>query len=292
MKILVVGSNGQLGRCLVDQLSSVDHETIFTNRADLDITDFSGTKDIILHLKPDLIINASAYTAVDEAEDDRKLAYLTNHHAVANIAGICAEVDCGLIHVSTDYVFDGASTAPYIETDITNPLGVYGDSKLRGERSIEASGCRYFIIRTAWVFSEYGNNFLKTMIRLGAERNELSVIGDQVGCPTYAQDLARCIVGLLDHFREVDFESDIFHYCGDEPCSWYQFALTIFTFADERGFTTPMAVNRLLMEEYKTLAPRPAYSVMNCQKILSKCRVHRSNWRKAIPEILDLLKTF
>ena len=130
------------------------------------------------------------------------------------------------------------------------------------------------------------------MIRLGAERNELSVIGDQVGCPTYAQDLARCIVGLLDHFREVDFESDIFHYCGDEPCSWYQFALTIFTFADERGFTTPMAVNRLLMEEYKTLAPRPAYSVMNCQKILSKCRVHRSNWRKAIPEILDLLKTF
>ena len=169
MKILVLGSNGQLGRCLADQFSGTDYETIFTSRADIDIADLSGAKDKITKLRPDLIINASAYTAVDKAEQDRDMAYLINHEAVANIAQICAELGCGLIHVSTDYVFDGTATQPYKEADATNPQGVYGDSKLQGELAIQASGCQHLIIRTAWVFSEYGNNFLKTMLRLGSE---------------------------------------------------------------------------------------------------------------------------
>ena len=289
MKILVLGSHGQLGRCLAEQLSSTDHEAIFTNRADLDITDFAGTKDKISQLKPDLIINASAYTAVDQAEDDREQAYLINQYAVANIAEICAQLDCGMIHVSTDYVFDGTATKPYIETDSTNPQGVYGDSKLLGEQAIQTSGCHHLIIRTAWVFSEYGTNFLKTMLRLGAERNELAIVGDQIGCPTYAQDIASCILRLAEYFEEDDFESGIFHFCGDEPCSWYQFTLAIFACAANIGLTTPDVVKSITTENYPTPAPRPAYSVMDCHKLSRKFQILPSDWRGAILQVINKL---
>jgi dTDP-4-dehydrorhamnose reductase len=286
MKILVLGSNGQLGHCLVDQFSCLEHQIIFTTRSDLDITDFAAIKDKVTQIKPDLIINASAYTAVDKAEVDREQAYLINHHAVANIADICRELHCGLIHVSTDYVFDGAATEPYIETDTTNPQGVYGDSKLRGEQAIEASGCHYLIIRTAWVFSEYGNNFLKTMLRLGVDRDELGVVGDQIGCPTYAQDIARCVVELSDYFEQEDFESQIFHYCGDQPCSWYQFAQAIFSCAAHQGLTTPAVLKSITTEQYPTAAPRPAYSVMDCRKLSSKFQIPPSDWRAAISGVI------
>ena len=289
MKILVLGSNGQLGHCLVDQFSCSEHQAIFTTRSDLDITDFAATKDKVTQIKPDLIINASAYTAVDKAEVDREQAYLINHHAVANIADICRELHCGLIHVSTDYVYDGAATEPYIETDTTNPQGAYGDSKLRGEQAIEASGCQYLIIRTAWVFSEYGNNFLKTMLNLGAERDELGVVGDQIGCPTYAQDIARCILALADLFQKDHFESEIVHFCGDNPCSWYEFAMAIFSSAADKGLTTPARVKGITTEEYPTPAPRPAYSVLACDQLTHKFGITPSDWQKAIPEVIDKL---
>tara|TARA_B110000285_G_scaffold221643_1_gene274881 strand:+ start:380 stop:1252 length:873 start_codon:yes stop_codon:yes gene_type:complete len=287
MKILVLGSKGQLGRCLVDQLSLTGHETIFTTRADLDIADFVGTKDKIMQLKPDLIVNASAYTAVDRAQDDHEQAYLVNQHAVANIAEVCVRFNCGLIHVSTDYVFDGCGTEPYVETDVTNPRGVYGDSKLRGEHAIKASGCRHIIIRTAWVFSEYGNNFLKTMLRLGAQHNEISVVGDQIGCPTYAQDIAAFILRLSEYFQECDFESGIVHYCGDEPCSWHEFAMAIFVCAANQGLPTPEVVKSIATELYPTPAPRPAYSVMDCRKLSFKFQLLPSDWRAAIPQVLN-----
>ena len=196
MKILVLGCKGQLGRCLNDQLVNTDHEVIYTSREQIDISDFEVTKSKILEFSPNLIINATAYTAVDKAEEDQKTANLINHLAVKNIADICNQLECWLIHVSTDYVFDGNSNVPYKEDDQTNPQGAYGETKLKGELAIQASGCKHLIIRTAWVFSEYGNNFLKTMLRLGAERDELSST-DQVGCPTYAQDIAKSIIATL-----------------------------------------------------------------------------------------------
>ena len=199
MKILVLGCKGQLGRCLNDQLINTDHEVIYTSREQIDIADFEVTKSKILEISPDLIINATAYTAVDKAEEDQKTANLINHLAVKNIADICNQLECWLIHVSTDYVFDGNSKVPYKEDDETNPQGAYGETKLKGELAIQASGCKHIIIRTAWVFSEYGNNFLKTMLRLGAERDELSIVGDQIGCPTYAQDIARSIIATLPY---------------------------------------------------------------------------------------------
>ena len=157
--------------------------------------------------------------AVHRAEEERQAADLINHLAVANIATICHGLDCWLIHVSTDYVFDGNSEVPYKEDNLTNPQGIYGDSKLKGELAIEASGCKYIIIRTAWVYSEYGNNFLKTMLRLGADRDELAIVGDQVGCPTYAQDVAKTIVEILSELKVEGKLSGVYHYCGDFVCS-------------------------------------------------------------------------
>ena len=289
MKILVLGSDGQLGRCLKDQFACAEHQIIFTTRSTLDISDFNAAQDQIRLIKPDLIINASAYTAVDKAEDDREYAYLINQYAVENIANICVQLNCSLIHVSTDYVFDGSATQPYSEDDCTNPQGVYGKSKLCGERAIQASGCQYVIIRTAWVFSEYGNNFLKTMLRLGAERSELSVVGDQFGCPTYAQDIAHCIIVLLPYFQEDHFESEIVHYCGDKPCSWYQFSLEIFTCAADLGLPTPEVVKSITTEQYPTPAVRPRYSVMDCQKIFHKFKLLPSNWRDGLTHAINKL---
>ena len=166
MRILVLGSKGQLGRCLKDQLDNVDHEVIYSSRADIDIAEFGRTKEKILDILPDVIINATAYTAVDKAEEEQEKADLINHLAVRNIANIANQICCWLIHISSDYVFDGNSKTPYKELDKTNPKGVYGETKLKGELAIQASNCKHIIIRTAWLFSEYGKNFLKTMFVL------------------------------------------------------------------------------------------------------------------------------
>jgi dTDP-4-dehydrorhamnose reductase len=232
MKILVIGSKGQLGQCLNDQLAIAEHEVIYTSRGQIDIAAFEETKAQILEISPDIVINATAYTAVDKAQVERQAADRINHIAVARIASSCSEIGCWLIHISTDYVFDGAASHPYVENAETNPQGVYGNSKLKGELAIAASGCKYLIIRTAWVYSEYGNNFLKTMLRLGADREELSIVGDQIGCPTYAQDIAKSIVSILSSLELKGSSSGIYHYCGDEPCSWYEFARAIFLEAE------------------------------------------------------------
>ena len=242
MKILVLGSKGQLGKCLNDQLSNKDHEVIYSPREQLDIADFKVTNKKILKFSPEVVINATAYTAVDKAEENQETADLINHLAVKNIADICNKLECWLIHLSTDYVFDGCTKIPYKEDDETNPQSVYGVTKLRGDLAIQSSGCRYIIIRTSWVFSEYGNNFLKTMLRLGAERNELSVVGDQIGCPTYAQDIARSIVEIVPKLHSQK-GNGIYHYCGDQPCSWYEFANAIFYHAKACDLRTPSIIN-------------------------------------------------
>ena len=290
MKILVLGSKGQLGQCLNDQLAITEHEVIYTSREQIDITDFEETNTQILKISPDIVINATAYTAVDMAEKDYKAADLINHRAVANIASTCNQLDCWLIHISTDYVFDGNSEVPYKEDNPTNPQGVYGDTKLKGEAAIDVSGCKYLIIRTSWVYSEYGNNFLKTMLRLGAELDELSIVGDQIGCPTYAQDIAKTIVSILSFLDLKRSSSGIYHYCGDEPCSWYDFGLAIFLEAEVQGLKTPSYVKLIKTESYPTPAIRPAYSVLDCSSIESCFDVTRSNWRDGIKIVIDRLQ--
>jgi dTDP-4-dehydrorhamnose reductase len=290
MKILVLGSKGQLGQCLNDQLAITEHEVVYTSRRQIDITDFEEINAQMLKISPDIVINATAYTAVDMAEKEYKAADLINHHAVANIASTCNQLDCWLIHISTDYVFDGKSKVPYKEDNPTNPQGVYGDSKLKGEAAIETSGCKYLIIRTAWVYSEYGNNFLKTMLRLGAELDELSIVGDQIGCPTYAQDIAKTIVSILSFLNLKRSSSGIYHYCGDKPCSWFDFAYAIFLEAEVQGFKTPSYVKPINTASYPTPAVRPAYSVLDCNSIESCFNVTRSNWRDGIKIVINRLQ--
>jgi dTDP-4-dehydrorhamnose reductase len=290
MKILVLGSKGQLGQCLNDQLAITEHDVVYTSRGQIDIAEFKVTKAQMLEISPDIVINATAYTAVDKAAKEHKAADRINHLAVANIANICNQLDCWLIHVSTDYVFDGNSEVPYKEDNLTNPQGVYGDSKLKGEVAIQASGCKYLIIRTAWVYSEYGNNFLKTMLRLGADRDELSIVGDQIGCPTYAQDIAKSIVSMLFFLDIKGSSSGIYHYCGDEPCSWYDFARAIFLEAEVKGLKTPSYVKSITTADYPTPVIRPAYSVLDCSKIESFFDVTRSNWRDGIKIVIDRLQ--
>jgi dTDP-4-dehydrorhamnose reductase len=291
MKILVLGSKGQLGRCLYDQLSHTDHEVFYTSRAQIDIADFEATKNKFLDVAPDLAINATAYTAVDKAEEEHQAADRINHLAVANIASICDQIDCWLIHVSTDYVFDGNSELPYTENDQTNPQGVYGDTKLKGEMAVQSSGCRHIIIRTAWVFSEYGNNFLKTMLRLGAESNELRIVGDQVGCPTYAQDIAKAIVMILESLKSKEVSSCLYHFSGNFCCSWAEFAHAIFDEALElKVITSKPNVVTITTKEFPTLAKRPAQSQLNSNKITINFGIDSSDCMAGIRSSLAAIK--
>jgi dTDP-4-dehydrorhamnose reductase len=289
MKILILGSQGQLGRCLYDQFSQTDYDLIFHSRADTDITNFTETSENLIALNPDIVVNATAYTAVDLAETHESLAYQVNHFAVDNLANQCEKIGSFLIHVSTDYVFDGTASRPYQEQDKTNPQSVYGASKLAGEIAIQRTDCRFLIIRTSWVFSEYGNNFFKTMLRLGAEREILSIVGDQIGCPTYAQDIASLIVDLIPRIEAGSVESGIYHFSGDTACSWYQFAKEIFAQADQLGHRTPKQVQPIATKDYPTPAKRPGYSVFDCTKIENTCNISRSNWRFGIDRVLSIL---
>jgi dTDP-4-dehydrorhamnose reductase len=288
MKILVLGCKGQLGRCLNDHLINTEHEVIYTSREQIDIANFEVTKSKILEFSPTIIINATAYTAVDKAEEDQKTANLINHLAVKNIADICNQLECWLIHVSTDYVFDGNSKVPYREDDQTNPQGAYGETKLKGELAIQASGCKHIIIRTAWVFSEYGNNFLKTMLRLGAERNELSIVGDQIGNPTYAQDIAKAIVVIMRRLKSEENIIGTYHYVGEVGCSWADFAEDIFKEAIKQGIIkNKPKIIKISTSEFQTLAKRPMQSKLDFSKFKSTFGINQSNYADSIYSALE-----
>ena len=291
MKVLVLGSQGQLGQCLQDQLIQTSHRVIYHCRADTDITNFAETSDNLSSLNPDVVVNASAYTAVDKAETQQSLANQVNHLAVDNLAKVCEKIGCFLIHISTDYVFDGKASQPYKEDDQTNPQGVYGASKLAGEIAIQRTDCRFLIIRTAWVFSEYGSNFLTTMLRLGAERDSLSIVGDQIGCPTYAQDIASLIVGLVPQIEADNVESGVYHFCGNTACSWHQFAEEIFSQAKSSGYRIPRQIKSITTEEYPTPASRPLYSVLDCNKVLKYADKSLPKFEIAIARVLKKLSS-
>jgi len=286
MKILVLGSNGQLGRCLFDHFGKTDYEVIFATKSEIDLSNITSLKKIILAIKPQIVINAAAYTAVDKAEEEFSQADLINHLAVANVANICNELGAWIIHISTDYVFDGLARVPYDEGHQVSPKSAYGKSKLNGEIAIATSGSKYIIIRTAWVFSEYGNNFLKTMLRLGKELDELNIVGDQIGCPTYAQDLAKSIISIVSKIDLDDSRSGIYHFCGDESCTWYEFALAIFKESKSLNMITPKSINAIQTIDFPTAATRPPYSVLDCYKIKDTFNITPSNWRHGIKDAL------
>lgn len=292
MKILVLGSGGQLGRCIFDQFKNLPYEIIFATRDDIDLSDIASIRKKVLIHNPQIVINAAAYTDVDKAEDNQKEAELINFQAVSILAKACNEIDSWLIHLSTDYIFDGLSEIPYKETIKPNPQSIYGISKLKGELAIKDIDPKFIILRTAWVFSEYGNNFFKKMIDLGKENNELHIIQDQFGCPTYAQDIANAILCIVLKIAKNQSESGVFHFCGDNPCSWYDFAKVIFKEAKLLGFEVPKKINPIQSFEYPSSVNRPKYSVLDCMKIFNTYKIDTPNWRKGIKLALTNTKDF
>ncbi|RRO08360.1 dTDP-4-dehydrorhamnose reductase [Pectobacterium aquaticum] len=281
MKILLTGANGQLGRCFQDRLPA-EWEILATDSNELDITDLERVEEVVKNFQPDAIVNAAAYTAVDKAESEPKIAENINVRGPHNLATVATKYNVRLVHVSTDYVFDGNSTEPYSENSPTNPLSVYGKTKLRGEQAVTKASPEAIIVRTAWVFSEYGNNFVKTMLKLGKERDKLSIVGDQRGCPTYAGDLAQAVIHLL----EKKAEGGIYHYCGDKEVSWCEFAEEIFKVANKKNAISFIpTLSAISSEEYSTPAKRPKYSSLDCIKI-KNFNIYPSDWLKKLNTII------
>ena len=279
--ILVTGANGQLGSELKDvELKYPQFNFYFTNSQELDITNHSLVRSFIIENKIEIIVNCAAYTAVDKAETEYVLCNEINHLAVANFAQIAKEQNIKLVQISTDYVFDGESYKPYLESDSTNPQSVYGTTKLAGEIAMQnIAPQNSIIIRTSWVYSSYGNNFVKTMLRLGREREELSVIVDQVGTPTYAKDLAKAILEILPQLENK--EVAIYNFSNLGVCSWYDFAKAIFETSGIKVKVDPIETS-----QYPTAAKRPLYSVMNKRKITERFNITIPYWKDSLRECL------
>ncbi len=257
MRVLLIGANSQLGRCILDRVPA-EWSVISTTSKELDITDSVQISHMIERHQPETIINTAAYTAVDNAESDEAQAFLVNAKGVKNIALACEAAHIRLVHISTDYVFDGTADKPYQMTDIPNPLSVYGRSKLAGELLALAHSSQSQIIRTSWLYSEYGHNFVKTMIRLADEgREALNVVNDQIGSPTYAGNLAQAIIELL--YQPIS--ARLLHYSDSDIMSWYEFAKDIFAYRERQGLSY-CQVKPVASTEYPTSVRRPAYSVL------------------------------
>lgn len=289
MKIMVLGSGGQLGQSLIKNLNNYKWELVEATRQSVDITDHCLIENFILEHKPNIIINATAYTAVDEAEFNIKTAYDVNHKAIKNLANCAHNVNSVLLHFSTDYVFNGNSSVPYKETDKTNPIGVYGKSKLYGEQEIESSKCKHIIIRTSWVYGEYGNNFLKTMLNLASKNNELNIVSDQFGCPTYSNDIARAAIAIITKIEKNECEWGIFNFCGDKVLSWFDFAGLIFKEAQELNLLNAPKINPILTKDFLTPAARPKYSVLCMKKFIETFEFNPSKVEKGIKDSLKNL---
>jgi dTDP-4-dehydrorhamnose reductase len=288
MRILVTGKNGQLGRSLHKLVSEkkYDNEFIFVGREELDLSSESGINHYFDNNdKFDIIINCAAYTQVDKAEQEAELANQINHLAVKQLASIANKQQARLIHISTDYVFNGRQYQPYIETDDVEPQGVYGKTKLSGEQVIQNNlKSNAIIIRTSWIYSEYGNNFVKTMLKLGNELESLNVIFDQVGTPTYAGDLAKVIIFIVrsNTFSQTDFKTQIYHFSNEGVCSWYDFAKTIFELTN-----TQCQVSSIETKDYPTPGTRPHYSVLNKSKIKQSYNLVIPYWKDSLKQCLD-----
>ena len=283
MNILVTGSKGQVGSEIKELSSNSNHNFFFTSREELDITNEQNIKDFIEKNDIKAIINCAAYTAVDKAEEDKINADLVNRKAVKKLAKISKEKSIKLIHISTDYVFDGTAFRPYCEEYQTNPNSVYGQTKLDGENEmIKINPHNSIIIRTSWVYSSFGNNFVKTMLRLGKEKDELGVIFDQIGSPTYARDLAQTILDILPNIKNDKVA--IYNYSNEGVLSWYDFAKEIMRMAK-----IDCSINPIETFQYPTPAKRPHYSLLNKSKIKNDFGVEIPYWKDSLSDCLKVL---
>ena len=278
--ILVTGSNGQVGSEIKELSSNYPYNFYFTCKDNLDITNEKAIEAFIVKNNITVIINCAAYTAVDKAESEIDLADKINHQAVFYLASIAKDKKIKFIHISTDYVFDGTNYKPYIETNSTNPQSVYGKTKLDGEKALQLLNPENsIIIRTSWVYSSYGNNFVKTMLRLGKERNSLGVIYDQVGSPTYAKDLAKTILDILPKINNM--QTEVYNYSNEGVCSWYDFAKEIMKMAK-----LPCKINSIETLDYPTPAKRPHFSLLNKAKIKNEFGIEIPYWKDSLEHCL------
>jgi len=286
-RLLVTGASGQLGRALVEAAEGV--ALVALDRAALDVTDAGAVRRAVEAHAPDVVVNAAAYTAVDRAEAEPERAFAVNRDGAANLASACAAAGVPLLHVSTDYVFDGAKGTPYVEDDAPNPLGVYGRSKWEGEEAVRARLERHVIVRTAWVFGAHGHNFVRTILRLAAERETLRVVADQRGCPTAADDLARALLGVARAVIEVPGRWGTYHYAGQPPTSWYGFAEAV---VEEARMWRSLAVRDVVpirTDEYPTAARRPAEVALDCARIEAAFGIAAAPWRPALARVVARL---
>ncbi len=286
MVILVTGSSGQVGQALQWVAPNYPEWTfVFTDSASADITNKKQLEAVFSRHRPQFCINAAAYTAVDKAESEPEKAILINVHGVRNLAEVCRDFDCTLMHLSTDFVFDGTKTTPYTEEDEPNPQSVYGSTKLDGERAIQQILQKYFIIRTSWVYSHFGNNFMKTMLRLAKERDSISVVNDQIGTPTNAVDLAQAMLKII---RVTLYPENltahlfgIYNFSNEGQCSWYEFAAKIFEYNEISIDLRPIP-----SDQFPTAARRPKFSVLDKNKIENRFGISIPEWEKSLKALV------
>lgn len=288
MRVLITGCHGQVGYCLTQQLSGDENTTVLAlDKESLDITNQEAVNNTVAEFQPSIIINAAAHTAVDKAEEEVELSYAINRDGPNHLAQAAQSVGAAILHISTDYVFEGNKVGEYQETDITNPQGVYGESKLAGEIAVAKACDKHIILRTAWVFGVNGNNFVKTMLRLGATRDQLSIVGDQFGGPTYAGDIAHALVQIAKRITEGnEVEYGVYHYSGLPHVSWFEFAEIIFNTAIEQAvISNKPNLTSITTDQYPTPAKRPNNSKLSTDKITKNFAIKASDWTAALNNI-------
>lgn len=291
MRVLVTGCNGQVGHCLVQQLQD-KVELLAVDRDELDITNQIAVQTLVWEFKPDFIINAAAHTAVDKAEEEEALSFAVNCDGPKFLAEAVAGIGGTILHISTDYVFPGNKDGLYSEDDETGPLGVYGKSKLAGELAIAEENNRHIVLRTAWVFGEHGNNFVKTMLRLGRDRDKLSIVGDQYGGPTYAGDIASALISMMEQLSSEteSTKHGIYHFSGYPHVNWCEFADVIFEKAAVAELLQAPTLTSITTDMYPTPASRPANSKMDCSKIQATFGIQPSDWKLALKNIKEYVE--
>ena len=283
MRVFVTGVKGQLGYDVMNELEKQGLEGIGVDIDEMDITDADQVNKVIKEAAPDAVIHCAAYTAVDAAEDNEEICRKVNAQGTENIAKVCEELDIKMMYISTDYVFNGNNHIPYTEDDITDPIGVYGKTKLAGEETIKKVGCNYIILRTAWLYSKWGNNFVKTMQKLTLEKDSLSVIFDQIGSPTYAKDLAHAISLIIE--RNMLNQQGIYHYSNEGVCSWFDFAKEICELSGHNCNITPIH-----SQEYPSKVTRPHYSVLDKTKFKETFGIPVPYWKDSLKKCINELK--
>jgi len=286
MKILLTGANGQLGREVIELGGSA---VVPFSKAALDITNAQQLEAAVKQTKPHLIINAAAYTAVDKAEQDIEKAFAINRDGVRNLAQVCKHYDLPLIHVSTDYVFNGSKSSAYVEEDACAPLNIYGASKAEGERILQEEWEKHLIIRTSWVFGKYGANFVKTVLKLALKQPELRIVQDQQGCPTAAQDLAQTLIDLAGRLSQDRASWGVFHYCGEGSTTWYEFAQQIMQAGKDLFPFKAQSIHAIMSSEFPAPARRPKNSVLSTMKIEKIYGIKPQDWRISLQEVINYI---